>query len=56
VDSSARWLQVKLRIAAYHENLTALTEAYKSVLIRIDGDRKPSDIYDDISSAIKGCP
>jgi hypothetical protein len=34
--------------------LTALTEAYKSVLVRIDGDRKPALIYDDVSKAIKG--
>jgi adenylate kinase family enzyme len=51
---SACWFQVKVRIATYHENLTALTEAYKSVLVRIDGDRKPALIYDDVSKAIKG--
>jgi hypothetical protein len=47
-------LQVKVRIAAYHDNLTALTEAYKSVLVRVDGGREPAIIYDDVSKAIKG--
>ena len=46
--------QVKVRVAAYHQNLKALTDTYKSVLVRINGDRKPDDIYKDVSKSIKG--
>lgn len=46
--------QVKVRVAAYHQNLKALTDTYKNVLVRINGDRKPDDIYKDVSKAIKG--
>ena len=45
--------QVKVRLAAYHHNLKALTETYKKVLVRVDGDRKPDDVYKDVSKAIK---
>jgi hypothetical protein len=47
-------LQVKVRVAAYHQNLKALTDTYKNVLVRINGDRKPDVIYQDVSKAIKG--
>jgi adenylate kinase family enzyme len=47
-------LQVKVRVAAYHHNLKALTDTYKNVLVRINGDRKPDVIYEDVSKAIKG--
>ena len=46
--------QVKVRVAAYHHNLKALTDTYKNVLVRINGDRKPDVIYQDVSKAIKG--
>ena len=46
--------QVKVRVAAYHHNLKAVTDTYKSVLVRIIGDRKPDDVYKDVSKAIKG--
>jgi adenylate kinase family enzyme len=46
--------QVKVRVAAYHQNLKALTDTYKNVLVRIDGDRNPDVIYQDVSKAIKG--
>jgi adenylate kinase family enzyme len=42
-----------VRVAAYHQNLKALTETYKSVLVRVDGDRKPDDVYKDVANAIK---
>ncbi len=45
--------QVKVRLAAYHHNLKALTETYKNVLVRVDGDRKPDDVYIDVSNSIK---
>ena len=44
--------QVKVRLAAYHHNLKALTETYKNVLVRVDGDRKPDDVYIDVSNSI----
>ena len=46
--------QVKVRVAAYHQNLKALTDTYKNVLVRINGDRQPDVIYQDVSKAIKG--
>jgi adenylate kinase family enzyme len=46
--------QVKVRVAAYHQNLKALTDTYKSVLVRVNGDRKADDVYKDVSKAIKG--
>jgi adenylate kinase family enzyme len=44
---------VKVRVAAYHQNLKALTETYKTVLVRVDGNRNPNDVYTDVSKAIK---
>jgi adenylate kinase family enzyme len=41
-------------VAAYHQNLKALTDTYKNVLVRINGDRQPDVIYQDVSKAIKG--
>ena len=44
--------KVLVRVAAYHENLKALTSTYADVLYRFDGNRDKKAIFQDLEKVI----
>uniref|UniRef100_A0A7S2MNJ9 Adenylate kinase active site lid domain-containing protein n=1 Tax=Helicotheca tamesis TaxID=374047 RepID=A0A7S2MNJ9_9STRA len=44
--------KVKVRLVAYHNNITAIKTFYETVMVEIDGDQEKERVWDDIQSAL----
>lgn len=45
---------VKVRVATYHENLQGILSCYSQLLIRVDGNRDKSEVWNDLGALLRG--
>jgi adenylate kinase len=43
---------ISVRIAAFHKNLGAIMDVYSSCTVRVEGSRKPAEVWNDIKGGV----
>mmetsp|Transcript_9110 Transcript_9110/g.14033 ORF Transcript_9110/g.14033 Transcript_9110/m.14033 type:complete len:124 (-) Transcript_9110:901-1272(-) len=41
------------RITQYHKNISAVSGSYEDKMVKIDGNRKPDDVFKDVFNAVE---